>query len=230
MEREIKSLKRRRKIKRRRKRLVSIALILIIGIVFNHLKNGNGNIKNKEDILVLVNKEYSLDKSYKPKDLVVPNVAFTETITEEERFMKAEAAKALEELFDGAKKDDIKLIGLSGYRSAGTQKILYDNMVKSRGKDYANSYVALPKHSEHQTGLAMDITNERGGNNFGESVEGKWVKENAHKFGFIIRYPQGKENITGYSYEPWHVRYVGIKNSKDINNNNLTLEEYLSKN
>jgi len=96
----------------------------------------------------------------------------------------------------------------------------------------AAKYVALPGQSEHQTGLAMDVTSESANwglsNNFGETNEGKWLKDNCYKYGFILRYPEGKEDITGYNYEPWHIRYVGKKVSTYIYTNNITLEEFFS--
>ena len=93
------------------------------------------------------------------------------------------------------------------------------------GKEVANTYSALPGHSEHQTGLAFDIGSvER---SFVDTSEAKWIEENAHLYGFIVRYPKGKSDITGYIYEPWHVRYLGIDIATDVKNSGLTLEEYL---
>jgi D-alanyl-D-alanine carboxypeptidase len=146
--------------------------------------------------------------------------------------MESEASEALEKLFQGAERDNINFYCVSGYRSYDHQKTIYKNKVRAAGKEEADKYVAQPGHSEHQTGLAMDLTNRDGINNeltgdFGRTEEGMWLKNNAYRYGFIIRYPRGKENITGYSYEPWHIRYVGEKAAKKIRNNNVVLEEYI---
>ena len=108
-------------------------------------------------------------------------------------------------------------------------KQLYNTYVRRDGEENANRYSAMPGYSEHQTGLAIDITNERTnrsiGSWFNDTPQASWLYENAYKYGFILRYPEGKEDITKYSYEPWHIRYVGNIASY-IYNNNLTLEEY----
>ena len=113
----------------------------------------------------------------------------------------------------------------SGYRSYNTQKAIYENYVKTRGLTYADQRSARAGHSEHQTGLAFDIGQVSQA--FGNTAAGKWLATNCHKYGFIIRYPKGKELITGYSYEPWHVRYVGVNVATEIMEKSLTLEEYL---
>jgi LAS superfamily LD-carboxypeptidase LdcB len=145
--------------------------------------------------------------------------------------MRKEAASALEEMFRAAKADGINLYAVSGYRSYARQEAIFASNVRKYGLEKANQFSAKPGQSEHQTGLAMDITctsvsyglTQR----FGSTKEGIWVKENANKFGFILRYQQGKESITGYQYEPWHLRYVGKEAAKEITERNVTLEEYL---
>jgi len=103
-------------------------------------------------------------------------------------------------------------------------------MLKKKGQEYADLASARPGHSEHQTGLAIDIMGSNEDyNKFEESVEFEWMKNNAHLYGFILRYPKGKENITGFKYEPWHYRYIGKKVATIIYNENITLEEYLKK-
>jgi zinc D-Ala-D-Ala carboxypeptidase len=195
------------------------------------VKNGKKVIMNPENILSLVNKEYYLPADYKPHDLVAPKVPFTfkdENI--EKRFMRQEAARALEELFAAAKKEGITLIAASGYRSYNRQQTLFEYEVKKSGHEKAIHAVAMAGQSEHQTGLAIDITspsvNYEITTAFGDTNEGKWVAEHAHEYGFIIRYPKGKEQITGYQYEPWHIRYVGKKAAKVMFEKGLTLEEY----
>jgi len=190
------------------------------------------NNADTSDILVIVNKEHLLARDYKPDDLVKVDVSFTTNVTEEEKTMRKAAAHALEELFAGAKESGIELCAVSGYRSFKCQKGIYNSKLKTRGKEYTEAYVAVPGQSEHQTGLAMDVgsfipLNKSNNYDFGQTKEGKWLKENAHNYGFILRYPQDKEKITGYSYEPWHIRYVGLKAAREIKASSLTLEEYL---
>ncbi|WP_027409209.1 D-alanyl-D-alanine carboxypeptidase family protein [Anoxybacteroides tepidamans] len=195
------------------------------------VQNGMKVIMNPANILALVNKEQSLPSSYKPSDLVTPNVPFSFSETNvEKRHMRLEAAKALEQLFAAARQAGIQLVAVSGYRSYERQKVLFDEEVKKNGKEKAVHAVAIPGQSEHQTGLAMDIssTSTKGGLTaaFGDTKEGKWVASHAHEYGFIIRYPKGKEAVTGYEYEPWHLRYVGKKAAKVIFEKGITLEEY----
>ncbi len=124
-----------------------------------------------------------------------------------------------------ALKDGAKLRIISGFRSYDYQEKIYNIYVKEFGEEKTNTFSAKPGHSEHQTGLAIDICEDS--DKFIGTKEDKWLQKNAYKFGFIIRYPKGKEDITGYKYEPWHLRYIGRKHSKKICCNNLTLEEYL---
>ncbi|ATH92054.1 peptidase M15 [Bacillus glycinifermentans] len=202
---------------------------------FNQLKEINGlpTIQNPENILALVNKEYALPGDYKPADLTVPNVQFSFKEDIEKRYIRKEAAEALEDLFKAAKKQGYELAAVSGYRSYDRQKTIYDNEVSLKGEKKAKEAVAYPGESEHQTGLAMDISSKSMGyalsQDFINTKDGKWVDENAYKYGYIIRYPKGKESITKYEYEPWHLRYVGKKAAKVIKEHNLTLEEYFKK-
>lgn len=188
-------------------------------------------VKNTDDILVLVNKRRNLPADYKPEDLVIPNVRFSFKEKLEKRYLRQEAAEALEELFAEAEKEGIILFAVSGYRSFNTQKILFDNKVSKVGFEEANLLVAYPGQSEHQTGLAMDVSSQSVGftleEDFGQAKEGIWLKDNAHRFGFIIRYGKDNTDITGYSYEPWHIRYVGKDVANEIYEKNITLEEFL---
>ena len=125
-----------------------------------------------------------------------------------------------------AQKEEISLKIISGYRSYSRQQTLYNNYVKRDGKKEADRYSARAGHSEHQTGLAFDVNSLE--QSFGETKAGKWLSDNCYKYGFILRYPKGKEDITGYMYEPWHFRYLGTKAAELYNNGNwITLEEYL---
>lgn len=190
-------------------------------------------VKNVDDILVLVNKKYALPSDWEPKDLVEPKVNFSAKKGSEVRKMRKPAAKALEELFSQAKSDGVNVFAVSGYRSFKLQESIFQRNVKAYGsEEKANLFSAYPGESEHQTGLAMDVTCAKIGygleETFADTPEGKWLKKNAAQFGFIIRYQKGKEKITGYSYEPWHIRYVGVDAAKYISENDITFEEYIS--
>ncbi len=166
--------------------------------------------------LVLVNKQFKLNQDYVPNELVF----ITNVDSINDKFVCRKVLYSYKQLYEDAINDGIKLVVFSAFRSYNYQESIYV------GND---DFSARPGHSEHQTGMALDIsTREIGLNqeliNF---KEGMWIEENAHKYGFIIRYPRGKEHITGYQYEPWHIRYVGESVAKYIHDNDLTLEEYL---
>lgn len=143
-----------------------------------------------------------------------------------------DAREAFDELNAAAALDGFKFDAFSTYRSYDRQVELYEAYVKRDGKKAADTYSARPGYSEHQTGLAFDIgevgnTAAYADNKFAKTAAGKWIAKNAHKFGFIMRYPKGKDDVTGYMYESWHFRYVGKKIATEIYNNDETLEEYL---
>ena len=179
---------------------------------------------------VLVNKKYLLPSTYIPSDLVYPNIGFSFYRMDEKKQMRKEAADALEKMFDTAKQEGVVLYGVSGYRSYKRQCQIYNRNVLSRGTKQTDSVSARPGSSEHQTGLSIDISAKSVGclleQSLGKTTEGKWIEKNCYKFGYIIRYPKGKENLTGYSYEPWHIRYVGKAVAKYLHDNKLCLEEY----
>jgi len=159
------------------------------------------------DGILVVNKTYPLPASYAPG-------------------WETEATPFLWKMIEGAKKDGINLWVKSGYRSYYDQKYIYNNYVARDGQAEADTYSARPGHSEHQTGLAYDMNSTS--NDFAGTPEAKWIEENCYKYGFILRYPKGKEHITGYIYEPWHVRYVGIEKAAEIFESGLCLEEFLN--
>lgn len=182
-------------------------------------------------ITQLVNKEYGLPSTYIPEDLTVPNVEFNIPYFDEKKQLRKEAADSLEQLFQAAyEEESLSLCGVSGYRSYERQNEIYTKNISLKGSAYTNKYSAKPGTSEHQTGLSIDVSTASVSycleEIFAETDEGKWLAQNAHRFGYIIRYPKGKEDITGYSYEPWHIRYVGTELAQHIYDNNLTLEEY----
>ncbi|MBL4936584.1 M15 family metallopeptidase [Clostridium sp. YIM B02515] len=188
---------------------------------------------NRPNLLLLVNRNHQLEKDYAPRNLVKAEVSFLSSSSNEEMLMQKNAADALKEMFDAADKQGLRLFGVSAYRSFASQQSLYNEKLKSRGKSYVDSYVAFPGESEHQTGLAIDIRGTVSAYNanikdFGQTKEGTWIRNNAQNFGFIIRYPKGKEIITGYRYEPWHIRYVGQDVAEKIKESNIVLEEYVN--
>jgi zinc D-Ala-D-Ala carboxypeptidase len=165
-----------------------------------------------KDILI-ANKQYPLPSTYSPGE-------------------SKEAREAFNEMAAAAKLDGFELIAFSTYRSYDYQTGLYERYVERDGSEAADRYSARPGYSEHQTGLAFDIgevNNEQyyASEKFGETEAGKWVAANAYRFGFIMRYPEGKEKITGYMHESWHFRYVGIDVAEEIYKKNISLEEYL---
>ncbi|ASS92508.1 D-alanyl-D-alanine carboxypeptidase [Peribacillus simplex NBRC 15720 = DSM 1321] len=187
-------------------------------------------VAKPESIPVLVNKKNKLPENYVPKDLVYTSIPFTFKEKTEKRKMRSEAAAAISKLFAESKKQGVSLLGVSAYRSHATQVALFDYYVKRDGYAKAITYSALPGTSEHETGLAIDVT---GGNGkcaaqdcFGGTKEAKWLQAHADDYGFIIRYPKGKESVTGYKYEPWHLRYVGKSIAQTIMSHGITLEEY----
>ncbi len=189
-------------------------------------------VANPGAMNVMVNKFWSLPEGYRPGDLIKPNVPFSFGDENSDRAkLRAEAAESLEVMFQVAKGEGIELYARSGFRSYETQDAIFKNEVATFGYEQAVLYVALPGTSEHQTGLAMDITAKSVGlelvEKFEGTAEGKWLADNAHHYGFILRYPKGKTNITGYAFEPWHFRYVGVDIAGEIYAKGITLEEYL---
>lgn len=184
----------------------------------------------EQGLLILVNKQHPLDKNYLPADLTAMQYYVTDR-SATTRFMRAEAAAAFSRLVEAASREDIELKMTTAYRSYDFQQMLYNNYVSQSGEEAANRYSAKPGQSEHQTGLAVDVSSASVGyqltDAFGDTNEGKWLDLHAAEFGFILRYPDGQEEITGYLYEPWHLRYVGLFVANEIDNKDITLEEYL---
>ena len=180
----------------------------------------------------IVNRDYPLATTYRPADLTAPDIPFSfGDKTLDKRKLTKVAAEALEELYAAALAEEgLTIYGVSGYRSYDRQYDIYGANIITRGTRETNLYSAAPGTSEHQTGLAMDVScksiNYALDNRFASTPEGKWLAENCWRFGFILRYPKDKEAITGYAYEPWHIRYVGIPLAYYLYTNNLTLEEY----
>lgn len=184
------------------------------------------DITNQDDVLVLVNKYHKLDKDYEPSDLTTINSKYQWYGRSNQ--LRKDASIAFESMCEAAKEDNIYIYAGSGYRSYNTQLYLYNTYVARDGFAEAETYSARAGYSEHQTGLAMDIANKTSFISKGDE-EYTWLVNNSYKYGFILRYPEGKENITGYMYEEWHYRYVGKETAKEIYEANLTYEEYLAK-
>jgi D-alanyl-D-alanine carboxypeptidase len=192
--------------------------------------DGKSVVTDPADLAVVVNKQRELPDHYIPTDLVEPQVPFTFKEKVEKRMLRSVAAAALEKLFAQAENDQIQLFAVSGYRSYKTQKSVFGVNVQEKGAVEANKVSAVPGQSEHQTGLAIDLTNANPKDelveSFGSSEEGLWLAAHAADFGFIIRYLDGKEALTGYAYEPWHIRYVGQDIAKEVTAKKITLEQY----
>lgn len=180
-------------------------------------------VSDPNDLLVLVNKFNYLPKDYKPSDLVYIDGAYRNkvpirSILKYDFFALQTAAK---------NEIGVKIMPTTAFRDQNFQKTLYDKYVKKDGVKAADTYSARPGYSEHQTGLAIDLKNMALKNARLSDENYKWLEENAHKYGFIVRFPKGKEQITGYKFENWHIRYVGKEVAKYIMTNKLTLEEYI---
>ena len=178
---------------------------------------------------LLVNKEYLLSSSYIPY-MVEPDVEIYHKGINERRYLQPVAATALETLFAAAEADGYHLVLRCGFRSYRLQKSIYAWNLETSGYYTASRYHALPGTSEHQTGLAVDLCCEATGYNndysFLRTPEYAWLLENAHLYGWTLRYPENKTDITGYNFEPWHFRYVGIELATYLKEQDLVLEEY----
>lgn len=176
------------------------------------------SLSDPSSLWVVVNKKRPLPSSYTPN--------LVSTLGGQ---MRSEASTNLINLVNAAKQAGHNLYVISSYRSYSTQQSTYNGWVSRDGQAQADTYSARPGHSEHQTGLAVDL----GGGScdletcFGNTQAGIWIKNNAASYGFIIRYPSGKDSITGYQYEPWHLRYVGMELSTEISKtSDQTMEEF----
>lgn len=204
-----------------------LSIIFIFSLILLLPLKSNDTIipisKTSDEYLILVNKTNPLDKNYIPTNLIeINNIDYIERKNETMQ-INLDVYYYLILLFEEAQKHDLCLTVFSAYRSYEKQESIWN-----KNKD--ELYVAKPGYSEHQTGLAVDLSRRDIGltNNFMYTKEYVFLKNNAHKFGFINRYPENKMLVTGYLFEPWHYRFVGISHAKAIYQNNLTLEEYLS--
>ena len=182
-----------------------------------------------DELFILVNENNKLEDDYVPSTLVESDIAFEEYIDCKQ--LDERTSNAAKEMFNAALKENINLIAISGYRSYSVQENLYNSRVEVKGIEKTRQYTAEPGASEHQTGLAIDIVC----NDYPYLDEGfentdafKWLYNNCYKYGFILRYQKGKEDITGYNYEPWHFRYIGdVDIAKDIMERGICFEEFI---
>lgn len=188
---------------------------------------------------LLVNKENLIDKKFIPTDLVEIKPRIKGSVDPNRKILLvSEAWIAFSKMKEAALLEGMDIDISSGYRSYSYQEKLFKYNVELIGLEETKKKVALPGTSDHHTGLALDYysfrTNEDGSifpytDIKEEDREYQWIKDNCYKYGYIVRYPKGKEHITGYIFEPWHLRYVGLDIAKEIYYNNITLEEYVGK-
>lgn len=239
-----------------KKRIISLILVLILSVIaissMGCNKKKNGDPEN-DMYLTLVNKNNTVSSEYVPSNLVTLDTSYTTGGKSIE--LEATTANAVKAMIDAMKKDGITNVTVtSGYRTYRYQKTLFDRYCAeekaahpswsdAQVSDFVATYSAYPGTSEHQTGLCVDLfTSEMAGLwNYGSETPGnpydkgfaeteayEWLKAHAHEYGFILRFPEDKTHITGYSYESWHYRYVGAEHAKKIKDAGATLEEYIA--
>lgn len=237
--------------------LLAITLILTVGLTYTKANSKRKNIRPESQtkqqdttisstknfnitahsltdplsVWVIVNKHRPIPVDFVP-ELTVPKVKLRLYENEEQMQINTTTAPEIKKLFDGASQDGITLVFGSGYRSGKLQTQFYNDYVAKDGADSADTYSARPGYSEHQTGFSADISSADSRCHLLEcwsaTPEGKWLAENAYKFGFIIRYPKDKQSITGYQFEPWHIRFVGNELALQIHQTGKTLEEFFN--
>lgn len=199
-----------------------VDVVEYVGDLINPITAQADIVENPDDVTVLVNKLHEIPKGWKPDDL--------EDVIDCHQQLRHEANEAYTKFYQAAKAKGIAIYTISGYREPETQQLYWDNSVKVFGEEHAIQYNAYPRRSEHELGLCVDISYTTEGDRLSEKVAdsalGKFIESDAYKYGFILRYPQDKVRITGYSYEPWHIRYVGVDLATKLHNENITLEEY----
>ena len=213
--------------KEKNKNLSNEKIILYVNIgIDNDFYTNTISTPEPHSTTVLVNKYYKVDSTYVPKNLKYIDKNYSSSSVQ----MTEEAANAFIELAKDAKKDGYTILAMSTYRSYSRQKTIYNNYLNNENGDVAkvDTYSARAGHSEHHTGLAVDVKNNtKSYTKFGETKEFEWMKENAHKYGYILRYTAENQFITGYKNEPWHYRYVGIDIATKMKQENISsYEEY----
>ena len=180
--------------------------------------------------MLLVNKTHRLPSGYVPQNLQLANVRVR--CEKENTFLNATALDYLEQMFNAAKEEGIELIFYDGWREESLQRLYYTNKIAEKGQSLATTLVAPPRGSEHELGLAADIlstVHQMRDGHFALTTTGKWLIANCWKYGFILRYPADKIEITRFLFEPWHYRFVGVEQAKKITESKLCLEEYIAR-
>jgi len=238
-------------IKHKKKVICAVVLILIIGLVVYRQRvqapaktvstvrsskqtagfdKSQYSVSEPGSLWWIVNKKRPLPTGYVPPNLVVPQVSLRLDSGAEQMHIRQDVATATEQLFAAGKAAGYPLTLASGYRSAAYQAVLYNSYVVNDGQAAADRSSAKPNTSEHQTGMAMDVcalnTNCDLVQSFGKTPTGAWLANNSYKYGFIIRYADGKEASTGYEYEPWHIRYVGVALANELHRTGQSMEEF----
>lgn len=179
-------------------------------------------VDDPEDVTVLVNKLHEIPKGWVPHDL--------EKVIDCSQQLRKEANQAYTQFYQAAKSKGIAIYTISAYREPEKQELYWNNSVKVFGEEHAVKYNAYPRRSEHELGLCVDVSytmnEDRLSEKVADSALGKFIESDAYRYGFILRYPKDKVKITGYQYEPWHIRYVGVELATQLHQNHLTLEEY----
>jgi len=191
-------------------------------------EDGNWYIDENE-YLIIVNKSYRLSENYSPGDLIYADICSTGYC-----FMRTTAANAFHQMKNAALEEGIDLTFSSAFRDETYQNVLYEQYIEEEGQEAADTYSARGGYSEHETGLVVDMLSVSNPESafdtyaFAQTEESQWLAAHAHEYGFILRYPEGKEEITGYMYESWHYRYVGVEEAAAIHNagENISMEEY----
>jgi zinc D-Ala-D-Ala carboxypeptidase len=185
----------------------------------------------RDELLIKVNRDKALSPGFIPSGLVkISDQVKTLGVV----CVKSELVSPLVTLMQNASKDNITLAISSGFRRPEIQNIVYKIWTSVQGAQRAKESVALPLHSEHQTGAAVDFTGKSNAfigadDFFADTIEDVWLQNNAYKYGFVLSYPKDKASITGYTYEPWHYRYVGVERAREIYDRKISVEEYLTK-
>lgn len=182
------------------------------------------NTDIEKGILLNVNKYYTLPKDFEPMDISDISIRYSYSGNQ----ITKEANDAYVSMWNAAKAEGLTLIVNSSYRDFASQERVYNNIKASSGQKEADKVAARPGHSEHQTGLAIDVfeIGNQATSTFKDSPAYTWLKDNAHLYGYIERYPEDKEYLTGYSFEAWHWRYVGEEAAKVVHDENITFDEY----
>ena len=213
--------------KKKNSSLLDSDVVMDVNIGLDHPYYTNTSPATDVDsYIVLVNKYHPLSEDYVPEDLK----SISNRYSIDGMRLRKDAKEAFERMSDDASKENLHIIAMSSYRSYRYQVNLYNRYKKQDGEEAADTYSGRPGFSEHQTGLAVDVYDgELNYTNFHKTKEFQWMEEHAHEYGFILRFPKDKEKRTGYVYESWHYRYVGIDVAEIIHKEKLCLEEYYVK-